>query len=210
MEGGANAPMVENAMVNFFNSFFWAAIGAIIGSFIGGCFTLIAVGKTHRNDLEKQRQQEESLIRGFLKSIYSELETLWEIYQNGMGSEVESLEENQPLLMYYPVTQSYFTVYDNNSSLIGKIMDTNLRRSIITAYVEAKGLLDSYNANNDMVQSYMNLRLLYQQTENDIFKKEADNQLAILTVYAKEIKKRHHEIKDLVNSLLEALQRSIG
>lgn len=184
-------------------------LSAIIGAVIGGSFTLLGSLFTSRLEKSKERRQKEADLREFLSSIRTEAETLWNQYSWGMGSTLEKLEEGKPLLAYYPVTQNYFIVFDNNTNLIGQIRNQELKKLIVTTYVQAKGLIDSYRMNNEMVQKYENFMFLYQQTNNQIFKHQADAVLNGLISYATGLKFQHSEIKLKIDTLLNLLEKEI-
>ena len=186
-------------------SLFWAAI---IGGIITGLFSILAVFCAHGKEIERQKKQEESLIKGLLQSIHDEVETLWDTYQEGMGVHLEALLENQPLAWFYPVIQDYFTVYHGNSFLIGRIKDNDLRKSIITTYTRAKGLIDSYRLNNDFTQKCEQLDSLYKQTNNPVFVQQLNAQRTVMVDYAKKIKESHNKVKNNVNTLLRELRKS--
>ena len=188
----------------------WGFIGAIIGSIIGGTFTLKGVSISHKNDLKKQKTEESTLLKGFLLSIRGEIKTLWDRYMWGVGKDLEKLLVGKPFLVTYPLTQNYFIVYDSNASLIGKIEDDDLRELIVIAYTCAKGLIDSYKLNNDLVQKWGNLVLQYQLTNNPVFDQNAKALLVGLTDYVVGIKELHFEMKDNVAKLLEKLDKSIS
>jgi hypothetical protein len=185
---------------------FSSLISAIIGGLIAGGFSLLAVSATHKNDLKKKQKQEETLLEEFLASIRVEIDTLWNRYMAGIGKTLEDLPNNQPLLFFYPVTQDYFTIYESNATLIGKIQDRDLSKLLVTTYLQAKGLIDSYRMNNELVQKFENFMFLYQQTNNSILKSQAEAVKTSLTSYADDIRKSHLEIKNNVFELLRRLK----
>jgi len=180
---------------------------AILGGIITGIFSLWAVNKSHKKEISRLKSQENSLIQSLLQSIHDEIETLWDTYQQGMGVYLESFQENTPLLRVYPITQDYFSVYHGNTFLIGKIKDNDLRKHIIVTYTQAKGLIDSYRMNNEMVQKYEQLDFLYRQTNNSIFLQQLNAQYSILGEYAKGIKDQHNKVKNSVAALLRMLRK---
>jgi len=136
-------------------SIFYSAIsGAVIGGTITGYFTLLSTNKNYRNQLDQARGEEEKLIKGLLQAIHDEVETLLERYQEIAGTRLESLKDGEPLLFFYPLTGDYFTVYNGNSFLIGRVPDNDLRKQIIKTYTLAKGMVDSFRMNNDFLQKY--------------------------------------------------------
>lgn len=174
---------------------------SLIGVLIGGFITLIAVNVAHKRALERDIERERFLVKGFLDSIHDEVEVIWKRYQDTMGDKVEKLPEGAPLLMYYPVTQDYFTVYNGNSSLIGKIENHELRQSIIAVYTKAKGLLDSYKMNNEMLQKYENFNSLYRERGNPSIEGQVNAQYSRLVDYAEKLKEMHNEVREGIESL---------
>jgi len=121
--------------------------GAIIGGLITGYFALKTTKKAHENQLEQVTQNEKKLIQGLLQAIHDEVETVFERYQENMGAKLESLKDGEALLLYYPLVSDFFTVYNGNSFLLGRIPDNDLRKQIIKTYTLAKGMVDSYRLN---------------------------------------------------------------
>ena len=120
-----------------------AITGALLGGLITGWFALRSTDKAYKNQLKQACENEDKLIKGVLQAIHDEVETVFERYQETMGAGLESLKEGEPLLMYYPLVSDYFTVYNGNSFLIGRIPDNDLRKQIIKTYTLAKGMIDS-------------------------------------------------------------------
>lgn len=191
-------------MCKLFSLIDWnSVVSALVGGAIAGFFSLRAVDRSAKKDSEMRKKEEESLLNAFLLSIRDEVDTLWNRYMWGIGEELEKLPENQPFLWQYPLTQNYFSVYDNNSSLIGKIKEDNLRKLIIITYTQAKGLIDSYRFNNEMVKTYEDFSL--RQTSNPTFGEKVEAELAALIRYAEGIKKQHNEIRENIVELLKRL-----
>lgn len=189
-------------------SFGAAIAGAVVGGAITGFFALRAAKQEHRNNILLQQQKEKEVIAGLLQAIHDEVETIWDRYQEGMGVHLEALPENQPLLMYYPVVQDYFTVYNSNAFLIGHIEDHDLRKEIVSLYTMAKGLVDSYRLNNDLVQKFEYWDVLFQESQKDVHKNKAVAHYGSLTSYAKTIRKQHDLLKDKVSRLLRTIRKS--
>ena len=188
---------------------FGAAIaGAIIGGAVTGFFTLRATKQEHRNTVSLQQQKEKEVIAGLLQAIHDEVETIWDRYQEGIGIHLEALPENQPLLMYYAVVQDYFTIYNSNAFLIGRIEDHDLRKEVVSLYTAAKGLVDSYRLNNDLLQKFEYWDALFQESEKEVHKNMALSHYGSLTNYTKAIRKQHDLLKDKVSKLLRTLRKS--
>ena len=118
--------------------------GAVIGGLLTGYFALRSTDKSFKNQQQHADDNEKKVIRGLLQAIHDEVETIWDRYQETMGAQLETLKEGEALLFYYPLVSDFFTVYNGNSFLIGRIPNNDLRRQIIKTYTLAKGMVDSF------------------------------------------------------------------
>lgn len=181
--------------------------GALIGGFIAGFFALKAANKAHQNNLLIQKKNEDNLFKGILQAFHDEIETLLERYQETTGARLESLEAGEPFLFYYPVINDFFTVYNSNASLIGKINDNDLRKLLVRTYTLAKGLVDSYSMNNEFIQKYEYWNALFIETNNEAHKDQYLTHYNALVPYADTLKQLHNEVKKNANDLLRSLRK---
>lgn len=183
-------------MIEMLSKVDWSSFSsALIGGFLTLLGSLWAVDKTHKNDLEREEKQEEILINGFIQSIQTEIEILWKIYYERMGTQIESLKQGDALLYYYPIMQEYFTIYNGSSFLVGRIKNEHLRNSIVESYGKARGLIDCFRFNNEMIHKYENLDLMKKQAMSPIYNDHIKMQMRSLVDYAPEIIKAHNETK---------------
>jgi hypothetical protein len=181
---------------------------AIIGAIIGGYFTLKATKDSFKNQKEELIENEKRLIKSILHSIHDEIETIYEHYQETMGSRLESLNHGEPLLCYYPLVSDFFTVYNTNGIFLGRINDNDLRKKIIQTYTLAKGMVDSFRLNNDLVNKYEFSTKLYQETNLDIHNQHSILHLNSIKEYTENLKQGHFKLKDEMNILLRELRKS--
>jgi len=191
-----------------------SVVGALVGGGLAGAFTLCGVRYAHKKDLEKQDQAKEDTLKGFYQATHAEVETLWSAYQKGVGAQLEELDDDKPLLVYFPVTQDYFTIYKANSNLIGQIPNADLRKSIVTMYTNAQGLVDSYRLNNHLNEQYESCYRIYNDAINETSKEEHRLELVRmyknLTDYAGKIKESHHELRTQTDELLKLLKAALA
>ena len=193
-------------------SFDWATFGsaitgAVIGGLITGYFALRSADKNYKNQLKQTRENEEKLIQGLLQAIHDEIETVFERYQETMGARLESLKEGEPLLFYYPLVSDFFTVYNGNSFLIGRIPDNDLRKQIIKTYTLAKGMIDSFRMNNDLNQKFEYWHQVFQESKIEVHQQKAAAHYGALVEYAKNLKLGHQQIKLESSQLLRSLRK---
>lgn len=190
------------------NTFGSAISGAIIGGIIAGFFALISTQKSFDNQRKHADENEEKLIKGVLQSIHDEIETVIDRYQETMGSRIESLGKDEALYFYYPLVSDFFTVYNGNSFLIGRIPDNDLRKQIIKTYTLSKGMVDSFRMNNDLVSKFEFSKKLYAETKSDVHKEQASAHNASLIDYAEALKESHKNLKAEVATLLRQLRKN--
>jgi hypothetical protein len=135
----------------------WAAL---LGAMVGGILTGLASWLTIRWQLtvesESREKQKKESINALLCALYHELDSVWAIYMQSIGQEIEKSPPAVQIppkgfLMIFPITGDYFPVYEGNAASIGLIPDSLLRNKIITGYTLAKSLIDSYKMNNQFI-----------------------------------------------------------
>ncbi|KAB2165582.1 MULTISPECIES: hypothetical protein [Enterobacteriaceae] len=182
--------------------------GAVVGGAIAGYYSFKATKEAHENQKRIADENERNIITSLLQSIHDEIETVFDNYHENMGVKLESLEENAPLLFYYPLVSDFFSVYNGNTFLLGRIKDNDLRKSIIKTYTLAKGLIDSYRMNNDLLQKYEHWDGVYSETQLQAHKDKAIAQYGALVAYAKTLKLQHLKLKDNVKLTVRILMKN--
>jgi hypothetical protein len=184
-----------------------ALLSSGVGALIGSALTLAGAYVAHWLEKRESARKDADHLLGLLQAIHDEIETLWEGYIGSIGAQAEALRENTPVLLFWPITQDYFTIYNTNAFFIGKIKDHDLRKQIVATYAKARGLIDTYRMNNDLVQKWEYAHLLSQESQNPIHQTNAQARYQSLIQYASEIKKRHVELKAMVSELLRRLRK---
>jgi hypothetical protein len=190
------------------SSFGSAITGAVVGGIIAGFFALKSTQKSFDNQKSQADESEKKLIKGVLQAIHDELETIFERYQDTMGIRIENLKEHEALAFYYPLVSDFFTVYNGNSFLIGRIPSNDLRKKIIKTYTLAKGMVDSFRLNNDLVSKWEFSEKLYAESQLEVHQKQAKAHYSALVDYASSLKEGHASLKIEVNDLLRELRKN--
>lgn len=180
-------------------------LSALIGGALACAGSLWATKITQSNDRKIRELSLKQSQINFLKALSNEINTLWERYMWGIGEELERLADGHPFTFYYPVTQDYFTVFNNNSQFIGSLQNEELSSEIVEIYSIAKGLVDSYRLNNDFVQKHEHWHWLANETNQNIHLQRAQAQLEALKEYSATLKEIHFKIKEklpILNNLL--------
>lgn len=181
---------------------YWDFLSGLIGALLGGLTTLLASWWQHH--LEKKRNEIENnkSINATIEAIKTELVCLLERYDQTIGKLVETLKDNESFLYYYYATEDYFTIYNQNSSLIGQISDACLRKNIISVYINIKGLLETYKINNGLIDKYQYYKNLFLETENKIYEQQRQAYHTSLLDYFPYIKEGHDQTKVLGTQLI--------
>lgn len=85
-------------------------------------------------------------------AIKSEIKNLKTIFETTFDSKITN--DNVPLWYTYPLSTDYFTIFNNNSSSLGKISNKKERELIIAIYTIAKYFLDCLRTNNECIEYY--------------------------------------------------------
>ena len=173
-------------------------IGALLGGFFTLFGTLVAQFLENRREISKEKRE----LKGVLQAFHTELQTLWERYLSTAGQKVEDLSPGNPLLMYWPITQDYFTIYSTNARKIGEIEDPRLRKLLVTAYIRSRGLIDSFRMNNELNSKYEHFTALANSTRSQIDIANQNAYLKALKDYSSTLKEQHNELKQTIELLL--------
>jgi hypothetical protein len=191
------------AMEYTFLNIDWEAVipGLIAGLITGACMW-IALIIQHKHERDLQAQKEENQVNAFVHAVMAEVETLWASYYEGAGKKLEGLEKGKAFMYFYPISQDYFTIYNGNACLVGKIGNARLRRAIVESYTRARGLIDSFRLNNDMVQKWNHLDLMRQDSQNPMLIHMMWMQEQSLVHHAIKLREIHQQTKEGLEHLL--------
>ena len=189
-------------------TFLSAISGAIIGGLITGYFAIKSTQNSFDHQMKQSDASEENLIKGVLQAIHDEIETVNDQYQDTMGARLDSLPDGEALAFYYPLVSDFFAVYNGNCFLIGRIPNNDLRKQIIKTYTLAKGMVDSFRLNNELVGKFEHSHNIYEETQEEIHRKHAVAHHESLVEYAKVLKASHKILKSEISNLLRALRKN--
>lgn len=168
-------------------------IPSFLGALVGGFFALLGVLFAHTLQLSRQRKQDQKIVRGFLQAILTELETCWSRAKETVNPLIENLPDNQPFPSEVFINTDYFTVYHNNSQMLGRVEDDDLRNMIVATVTRYKALVETYNVNT---QFY----LKWKETGDDYYR-----EMTLLWPIA--LKNDHYKLKEQIEMLLPALRK---
>jgi len=178
-------------------------IGGITGGIITGIYTLKATDKALREENDKEIRREEKEVQNLLDALGVEIKTLWNFHMKRVGGRIEAMPDGQPLEFYYPLTQDYFTIYNSNAAMIGRIKDCDVREAIVVCYNKCKKVVDGFKYNNELVREYRDLNNIPGKTSQE--EQRTASKLKELIDYARLIKEDHFEVKGYVEKLLGLL-----
>lgn len=183
-------------------------VAAVIGGLIAGFFSILATIMAFKNQRTQVDEGEKVIINSLLQAIHDEIETVYERYQETMGARLESLAENEALNFYYPLVSDFFSVYNGNTFLIGRIKNNDLRKQIIKTYTLSKGMADSFRLNNELVHKFEYANKLFEETNQEVHKKHAIAHYSSLISYASTLKQSHTHLKLEISDLLRTLRKN--
>jgi len=121
------------------------------------------------------------------------------------GQDLESLEPNK-YLGEFPLSESYFTVYDNNAGAIGSIPDEALRNQIVRTYIRAKGMVDSIRLYNNLLSKAQVYSGSFRVGSNEAT--VSTRRWTEVRSYAQALKSLHMALKAEVVLLQQELERN--
>ncbi|MGR9600632.1 hypothetical protein [Pandoraea sputorum] len=123
-------------------------ISGLVGAAIGGACTLWGVHIQQARTERAQQREHERKLRAIVQAMRDEISTLWDIYKMTCGAALEARPAGEPFDVYWPVTQTYMTIFESNADRIGDISDGDLRQTLVRMYCITKSHIDSFRMNN--------------------------------------------------------------
>ncbi len=114
--------------------------------------TLIITSRTHKHNFEILDKKQNIEAEAITNALITELQALKIIFEHEFVPKICNTDEY--LNYEYSVGTDYFSVFNSNTSNIGKIKNGELRTCIINLYVTAKFFLDSIVTNNNILSDY--------------------------------------------------------
>lgn len=161
---------------------------------------VIAVVITYWLQEYAQRKAYKRNVNAFLLAIKTEITILQERFNDNY----ELIKKKDGSIMFYfYIEQNYFLVLDGQSSLLGEILDEDLREIIIKTYIHIKSLIDSFRTNNLNIEKFENNQKSFLQDQsNSTLSAINQEYLKILTDYADSIRKLIEEVEANIANLI--------
>lgn len=185
-------------------------VAALIGAIVGGLFTLKATDKAIREENQKEARLDEKEVQNLLDALGVEIRTLWGFHMRRIGALIEGMGDTpQALEFYYPLTQDYFTVYNTNAMMIGRVKEPVLREAVVVCYNKCKKVVDGFKYNNVLFRDHRDM--VNMSDGSPQFQQRIDAKYKELLEYAQVIKEDHYELKGYIEHMLTLLKnRDMG
>lgn len=183
-----------------------AMLGVLTGALIGAWASITAT--RHSIDAQKARDEdaERRLHESVVEAIADEFESLWNHYQSVIGAEIESAEQNEPVLTEFAADVDYFPVYRGNAIHVGRIADTNLRRAIIAAYCAAASMIDTLRIHRCMVSRFYDAEELRARSPSESSQRILDERLSSCRLITPVLQDTHRRLTEAATEVLHRLR----
>ncbi|WP_171956059.1 hypothetical protein [Stenotrophomonas maltophilia] len=182
--------------------------GVIFGSFVGWWGSSRSTSRAIDAQDTRDKNAEKSEIRAILQAIRDEVHTLAEVHMEGGGGNIKAASGNEPIAMFYPISDHYFTTFETNASRIGKVTDAAIRRQIIRTYVLFKSLVDTIRLNNHFSGKLELAEAAHRNCsldELEATERECVLQWQQMTSYAPQLKASNDRAMDACAALISAI-----
>ena len=159
---------------------------------------VIAVWVFHRQYLDAERRSQDE-VRAFVQAIREEVNAVWGGYDTGARQQLLAVPVDGFFDVIFPVTTEAFTVYNRAAMQVGKVDDEELRRLIIVTYAKAKGLIYSFQLNNQLVADLMNFDVSYHGQDREV---RIQRKHEMLVAYATQLKVRDTLVHESLSALV--------
>ncbi|MFM0088936.1 hypothetical protein PQR46_18675 [Paraburkholderia sediminicola] len=178
-----------------------------IAGIIQGMGSLVAIGVAiwiYARQYRDKKADDKAETAAFVQAIRDEIHALLGLYEHQIGPALRSLEPGKGFHYFYPVSADALTIYNSASSRVGKVTDPKLRRLIVQTYALAKGIISSYQMNNQLLADNERLALTYHENDREDLLVRREQGLA---EYAGGLKEQDERLSQSVKELLEHAER---
>jgi hypothetical protein len=182
-------------------------LSGLVGSLVGGGLAILGTvwGAHLQHEAQAKLVAEAATaeVAGYLGALHAELTVLSNSFRTRVQPALDAVPDGEVFRFKWPARYDYFTVYNANAQLLGRIPDPDLRTMIVTAYTAAKGILDSLGYNGEAVQALADLQggAPFAAREAQIAASTAD-----LVEYARGLRASAAELEGLIDAVLPQLQ----
>jgi len=177
--------------------------GAVLGAFLGSR----GMAWSYRLMVRKhEREREARTLLNLFQALFAELDALWTGYATLVGEELERADKPEDLEFagIMGAAQHYFGVYDHSARLLGTL-DPASGKKLIDTYVNLKLFFDELNTFQRLSDNCQEMRL---KANVNLFEARAVRQ--VQENFFAYLKKRHHQVKALVQESLNLLKEFIS
>jgi hypothetical protein len=145
-----NTRIVDKGPVQIWLTSVVSLLAAVVGGWIAGRYAVHAQKHAAKEQRQSDLEAERRAVNGTLQAIRPELEVfntelIGELKTKFGDWDKQKPKDERPPFSIPPATQNYFTVYDLNAGMLGRITKAELTREIVTTYARAKSLMDAVN-----------------------------------------------------------------
>ncbi|WP_422506053.1 hypothetical protein [Stenotrophomonas sp. GZD-301] len=178
----------------------------VVGSAFGWHATRSASRYAEKAQMRRDSLADDAEVMSFLQSISDELSALVEVHMSSGGRVLEAASGSEALVMIYPVSDHYFTIFEANAGRLGKLRSVDLRKRVVLTYVHFKALVDSIRLNNVISAGVESAQFAERRDpHNSIARMESQVQLERAKEYAGALVEAHRRAMRSYNQLMSAL-----
>ena len=184
----------------------WAAWVQAVGSIAAIFFAVVLTWYQGERSIEREQKKEKEDLEGLLLSIKDEVSVNMEMAHQTIGIALENTEPGTAFYFTFPVQEDPFYIYNSITNRLHLIKDEKLRFQIIKTYGVAKGVVQTFRFNNELVAKIELARRM--QLSNGAFRDAMGAQLveAQIREYGDKVRGQYAQVKIEVENLLSILR----
>lgn len=184
----------------------WAAWVQAVGSIAAIVFAIALTWYQGEASIERERIKEKEDVNGLLLSIKDELSVNMQMAHETVGKALEKTEPGKAFYVFFPVQEDPFCIYNSVTNRLHLIKNEKLRLQIIKTYGVAKGAVQTFRFNNELVTKIELARRMY--NSNGTFRDAVGVKLIEVQIneYGDKVRGHYAQVKIEVENLLSILR----
>lgn len=189
----------------------WFKKDVVVSTILGGILALAggfgASLYSHKLELREKQREEVEFVKNLLRAIRCELEALGDLFDNGIGVHIRTINENDILKVRLSLTQDWFKVFNANACHLGRL-EGDISKRIIVIYALMQAVIEELRVNNEYITRLEHVeRELRQNLANENVIRQKSELFDFMRFQTNKIKMTDAELGSCVSEFYELLDK---
>lgn len=178
---------------------------------VGSIFAILVAVWVPWQQVEQQRRAQETKdadeLRGILQCVHAELFASLLFAEKNIGPAIQKVPADMPIRSIFPMAKDPFPIYSSLMPQLGKITDSDMRRSIVLTFTAARSFVLTIRYHNELVEALDRSEARHRQAGQDDTHPDTARETQVLVAYSKSLRGAYSEAMEAGTRLTDKLRK---